>query len=51
MLTIRADVTEMLNGIHRLDRYYKTMQDERQSRTLYLLTLITTVFVPVQFLT
>jgi hypothetical protein len=51
VLTTKSDMQEMLNGISRLDKYYKTMQDERQNRTLNLLTLITSVFVPVELLT
>jgi hypothetical protein len=34
VLTIKADLEEMIIGIRHLDQYYKTMQEEHQNRIL-----------------
>ena len=49
--TILADTAAMQSTSERLNEFYRTVQDDRMNRTLYVLTLVTTVFVPAQFLT
>ena len=44
-------VDEMLSTARSLSEYYRAVQDDRTNRTLYVLTLVTSVFVPAQFLT
>lgn len=41
----------MLSTARSLGEYYRAVQDDRTNRTLYILTLVTSVFVPAQFLT
>lgn len=41
----------MLSTIERLVNFYRSAQDDRMNRTLHILTLVTSVFVPAQFLT
>ena len=41
----------MLSTARSLSEYYRAVQDDRTNRTLYVLTLVTSVFVPAQFLT
>ena len=41
----------MLSTARGLGEYYRAVQEDRMNRTLYILTLVTSVFVPAQFLT
>mmetsp|Transcript_4129 Transcript_4129/g.7007 ORF Transcript_4129/g.7007 Transcript_4129/m.7007 type:complete len:693 (+) Transcript_4129:92-2170(+) len=49
--TICSDVEEMITTAKGLSDYYRAVQDDRTNRTLYILTLVTSIFVPAQFLT
>jgi len=49
--TISVEVEEMLSTARGLGEYYRAVQEDRMNRTLYILTLVTSVFVPAQFLT
>jgi hypothetical protein len=42
---------EMITTAKGLSEYYRAVQDDRTNRTLYILTLVTSIFVPAQFLT
>lgn len=44
-------VDEMISTARSLSEYYRAVQDDKTNRTLYILTLVTSVFVPAQFLT
>jgi hypothetical protein len=46
-----VQVDEMLTTARSLSEYYRAVQDDRTNRTLYILTLVTSIFVPAQFLT
>ena len=49
--TILHDVAALRSTAERLNEFYRTVQDDRMNRTLYILTLVTTIFIPAQFLT
>ena len=51
VVTIGHEVDNLISTGHHLHEFYRTVQDDRMNRTLYVLTLVTTVFVPAQFLT
>ena len=51
VITIGHEVDNLISTGHHLHEFYRTVQDDRMNRTLYVLTLVTTVFVPAQFLT
>jgi Mg2+ and Co2+ transporter CorA len=44
-------VAALRSTAERLNEFYRTVQDDRMNRTLYILTLVTTIFIPAQFLT
>jgi Mg2+ and Co2+ transporter CorA len=41
----------MISTVRSLKEYYRAIQEDRMNKTLYVLTLVTSVFVPAQFLT
>ena len=41
----------MISTVHSLQEYYRAVQDDRMNKTLYVLTMVTSVFVPAQFFT
>eukprot|EP00937_MAST-01D_sp_MAST-1D-sp2_P001533 g1533.t1 len=49
--TIRHETIGLLHKSRHLHDFYRTIQDDRMNRTLYILTLVTAIFVPAQFLT
>ncbi|CAM9347596.1 unnamed protein product, partial [Ectocarpus fasciculatus] len=49
--TISAEVDEILSTVQRLGEFYRSAQDDRMNQILHILTLVTSVFVPAQFLT
>eukprot|EP00049_Salpingoeca_infusionum_P009413 m.156770 g.156770 ORF g.156770 m.156770 type:complete len:661 (+) comp14331_c2_seq6:365-2347(+) len=46
-----AHTTKLLDTVPNLFRLYQSGQDEEMNRILYLLTLVTTIFIPCQLLT
>lgn len=44
-------VDEILSTVQRLTEFYRSVQEDRMNQILYLLTLVTSIFVPAQFLT
>jgi magnesium transporter len=44
-------VEQILSTVQRLGEFYRSVQEDRMNQILYLLTLVTSIFVPAQFLT
>ena len=51
IFTITTELEEMTDTADSLTKYYTSIQDERTNRSLFILTLVTSIFVPAQFLT
>eukprot|EP00055_Hartaetosiga_balthica_P012556 m.61413 g.61413 ORF g.61413 m.61413 type:complete len:353 (+) comp7991_c3_seq2:117-1175(+) len=49
--TIMSELEEMQEVTHNMFQLYQSFQDERMNQFLLVLTMVTTVFIPAQFLT
>jgi len=51
LVTITSDVASTIEMSEKLNQLYQRLQADRMNRVLYVLTVVTAVFIPAQFLT